>query len=79
MTRGQMAGFLWRLAGKPSAGTSCTFRDQTVMNNQPEDFRKGACWLKSQRITEADPYNPAGVVTRQQMAQFLYRFASSQL
>jgi hypothetical protein len=79
VTRGQMAGFLWRLAGKPSTGTSCTFRDQAVMNNQPEDFRKGACWLKSQRITEADPYNPAGVVTRQQMAQFLYRFASSQL
>jgi hypothetical protein len=49
------------------------------MNSQPEDFRKGACWLKAQRITEADPYNPSGTVTRQQMAQFLYRFATSQL
>ena len=79
VTRGQMAGFLWRLAGKPAGGTSCTFTDQAAMNAQPEDFRKGACWLRSQNITQSTTYNPSGIVTRLTMAQFLYRFANAQL
>jgi hypothetical protein len=73
VNRGQMAAFLWRLAGGPGDGTmSCGFLDESRIR---EEFRAGACWLKDKGITVANPYNGAGTVPRGQMALFLYRFA----
>lgn len=74
VSRGQMAGFLHRLAGNPPASNSCGFNDEASI---PVAFRQGACWLKDNVITTNNPYNPAGNVNRGQMAAFLYRLAST--
>jgi hypothetical protein len=72
VTRAEMAAFLYRMAGEPPV-VACTFKDQAQI---PLFARDGACWLKAKGITNNDPYNPNGNVTRGQMAAFLYRFAS---
>jgi outer membrane protein assembly factor BamB len=69
VTRAQMAAFLWRVAGSPAA-SSCTFSDSAAI---PTWARSGACWLKDADITANAAYDPSGVVTRAQMAAFLYR------
>jgi lysophospholipase L1-like esterase len=78
VTRAQMAAFLWRLAAKPEppANWPTCFTDVVVPNpDRPPFFAKGACWLKEQGITTNNAYNPAGNVTRGQMAAFLWRLA----
>jgi hypothetical protein len=70
VNRGQMAAFLWRLAGEPPSGQSCGFRDEASI---PAFARQGACWLLAQGITTNNPFNAAGVVNRGQMAAFLVR------
>ncbi len=40
-------------------------------------FATGASCLLAEGVTTNNPYNPAGVVTRGQMAAFLWRFAGS--
>jgi Tol biopolymer transport system component len=75
VTRGQMAGFLHRLAGLPPASAACGFNDEASI---PAPFRQGACWLKANGITTNNPYNPSGNVNRGQMAAFLYRLASTE-
>jgi hypothetical protein len=72
VNRGQMAAFLYRLAGEPDSGASCGFSDENLIR---EEFREAACWLKSNNITVINPYNGAGLVARGSMALFLYRFA----
>ncbi len=74
VTRSQMAAFLWRAAGSPPAATSCGFSDAAAI---PDYARKGACWLKVTGITANNPYAPGDVVTRAQMAAFLWRAAGS--
>ena len=71
VTRAEMAAFLYRLAGEPSVAP-CTFQDQAAI---PNYARSAACWLKAEGITESDPYKPQGLVTRAQMAAFLWRQA----
>lgn len=69
VTRAQVAAFLWRYAGEPSA--ECTFDDV------PADayYAEAACWLKAEDITTStNTFNPGGVVTRGQMAAFLWRY-----
>lgn len=73
VNRGQMAGFLHRLAGSPEGPTSCQFTDEARI---PAGFRQGACWLKANNITTSNPYNAASPVNRGQMAAFLNRLAS---
>lgn len=77
VTRGQMAAFLWRLAGTPQSAPSCGFTDEAQIS---ADFRPGSCWLKNNGITNPDGqgrYNPRNAVTRGQMAAFLNRLAST--
>jgi hypothetical protein len=75
VTRDQMAAFLWRLAGKPDGPDNCGFIET---KERIQDWaRKGACWLKANEITKNNPYNPAGTVTRDQMARFLYRLGGT--
>jgi hypothetical protein len=73
VTRGQMAGFLWRLAGRPASPLSCGFADTVATT----DFVRGACWLRAQGIVDPKTtYNYGDPVTRGQMAKFLYGFAT---
>lgn len=69
VTRAQMAAFLYRLSGEPEVAP-CSFEDQSSI---PRFARAGACWLKALNITKSDPYRPLGLVTRGEMAAFLYR------
>lgn len=75
VTRSQMASFLHRLAGSPAASGGRTFSDVP-----PGAFYAGAVqWLSENEITQglpgSDRFDPGGVVTRGQMASFLFRFA----
>jgi hypothetical protein len=71
VTRAEMAAFLWRMAGKPPVPRGCTFRDADAV---PVFARDPVCWLKNAGITTADPYRPADLVTRAEMAAFLWRY-----
>jgi alpha-tubulin suppressor-like RCC1 family protein len=71
VTRAQMAAFLWRLADSPAAPASCGFADVPV----GAFYGAAACWLKAEGITTSFPaFDPLGLVSRAQMAAFLYRF-----
>ncbi len=72
VNRQQMALFLWRMAGSPDGPASCGFADEASIGVAAQ---VAACWLKAEGITTNNPYNPSGVVNRQQMAAFLWRFA----
>lgn len=76
VTRGQMAAFLWRLAGSPATRSSCGLSDAPT-SPAAADFRSGACWLKDNGLTNATTrFNFGDPVTRGQMAKFLYDFAN---
>lgn len=74
VTRGQMAVFLWRLAGRPAAG-GANFVDVPGSAYYAEATR----WLRQARITTgiggSNRFDPHGPVTREQMVTFLHRFA----
>lgn len=71
VTRGEMAVFLYRLAGSPNYKAPFNvFKDVTQYKNQ-------ILWLSAANITQGtgSKYNPNGNVTRGQMAAFLHRMA----
>ncbi|WP_296665028.1 S-layer homology domain-containing protein [Demequina sp.] len=76
VTRRQMAQFLYRFAGQPTvtAPPTSPFPDvRTTVSGYP-----AIVWMAQAGITTgyADgTYGPEGLVTRKQMAQFLYRLA----
>ena len=74
VNRAEMAKFLFILGGSKPTSASCGFTDAASIQTWA---REGACWLKQYAITQTNPYNPAGVVTRDQMAAFLYRLAGA--
>jgi len=80
VTRGQMAAFLYRVAGSPTVSlpAKSPFTDVATTNG----FYKEIVWLQQQKITTGT--NPAGTlfspdnaVTRGQMAAFMYRLTGS--
>jgi len=76
VTRGQMAAFMYRLAGSPTftPPKTASFGDVPTSN----EFYKQIEWLKHKDITTgttATTYSPSANVTRQQMAAFMYRLA----
>ena len=75
VTRGQMAAFLWRLAGRPDAPIDHGFLDVA----DETYYAVPVAWLKAQGITTgtgATSYSPNAIVTRGQMAAFLHRLAT---
>lgn len=75
VTRGQMASFLWRVMGEPPVppGTPAS-RFTDVPPNAA--FAPAVRWLAANRITtgtSATTYSPGDVITRGQMALFLWR------
>jgi len=76
VNRGQMALFLWRLAGEPLVEDPSGFDDI----NAGALFENAVKWAKFHGITTGTSptnYSPAQPVTRAQMALFLYRLAST--
>jgi|GEM_PF-4426259 hypothetical protein len=76
VNRAQMATFLWRLAGSPNA-TAKRFADVP----SSAYYYKAAMWLRAKGITTgvggSNYFRPNDIVTREQMAAFLHRFAGS--
>ena len=73
VTRGQMAVFLHRLAGSPTPTAPLRFTDVPARGYCATAVR----WLDERRVTGGvtrTAFRPAGVVTRGQLATFLYRF-----
>ncbi|MBK6439687.1 MAG: S-layer homology domain-containing protein [Candidatus Microthrix subdominans] len=76
VTRGQMAVFLWRTAGQPTANSPQDFND--VPPGSYAD--KAVAWLAEQEITTGTRpgfFSPNDQVTRAQMATFLWRMTGS--
>jgi hypothetical protein len=71
VTRAEMATFLYRLAGEPPAPPH-TFQDESSI---PSWARVATDWLWAEGLTDNDPFRPTGLVTRAQMAAFLWRLA----
>ena len=73
VTRGQMAAFLWRLAGSPAPGVSPGFTDVEA----GKFYTEPVAWLVESGITTgvtATTFAPDRPVTRGQMAVFLDRY-----
>jgi hypothetical protein len=79
VSRVQMALFMWRMMGEPAPDVSpCGFTD---MVGRPAEQIVATCWLKQQGITTGvnnaqTLFGPTRVVTREEMAGFLWRLAS---
>ncbi len=79
VSRVQMALFMWRMMGEPAPDVSpCGFTD---MVGRSADQIDATCWLKQQGITTGvnnaqTLFGPDRVVTREEMAGFLWRLAS---
>ena len=74
VTRGQLATFLWRFAGRPQATVSANFDD----TDPGAYYADGVAWMVEQAITTgttATTFSPDEGVTRGQLAAFLYRYA----
>ena len=75
VTRGQMAAFLFRLAGEPGGSPAHGFSDVPAS----AFYANAVKWLKAEGITtgtSATTFSPSDPVTRGQMAAFLYRYAN---
>ena len=76
VTRDQMAAFLWRFMGSPAPLASPDFTDVPP----GVYFTDAVAWLAENGITQGignGLYGPAQVVSRSQMAAFLWRLAGS--
>ncbi|MEV8165959.1 S8 family serine peptidase [Rothia kristinae] len=76
--RGQMAAFLYRMAGSPAYTPPSKSPFKDVSTNYV--FYKEISWLASQGITTGWPdgtFRPSASVERGQMAAFMYRMAGS--
>ena len=76
VSRAQLATILWNREGKPQADTELSFQD-----TNPDGWYAGAIrWaLREKLLTgyNADSFGPNDVLTRQQLAAILYRYAGS--
>ena len=76
VNRGQVADFLWRLAGSPTAPPP-GWRD---LGTASAELRSAAGWLEHQHIAvgyEDNTFRPAAPVTRGDIVTFLWRMAGA--
>ncbi len=75
VTRAQMAAFLWRFSNEPTTDAPMPFTDVPAGSYYYDAVR----WLAAEGITtgtSATTYSPNDIVTRAQMATFLWRLAN---
>jgi len=80
VTRQQMAAFLYRMAGQPPFTPPAKPSFSDIPANS--DYFVSIEWLKTTGVTtgtSATTFSPTAVVTRQQMAAFLYRMSTTNL
>ncbi len=73
-TRAMFVTILWRMEGKPAANTSCTFTDVTA----GAYYDVAVDWAAEKGIVvgfSAETFRPDRVVTREQMAAIMQRYA----
>jgi hypothetical protein len=78
-TRAQLAALLHRMMGAPAVEAPCGFHDVPAGSY----FEPGACWLKAAGLTtgwggDTSRFRPGDVLTRGQLAAFLWRWAGSE-
>jgi hypothetical protein len=76
VSRGQMASFLWRLAGRPEPTQGHSFPDV----GEDDHFHVAAAWLAEHRIAtgmQDGTFGGGTRITRAQMALFIHRLAST--
>lgn len=74
MNRGMLVTILYRMAGEPAVSGSCPFTDVKTTDYFYDPVR----WALENKITEgvsATSFDPNGLLTREQIAAFLYRYA----
>jgi hypothetical protein len=70
-----MAAFMYALAGRPALSPSAQAIVIKDLNQVSKGFETPIKWMIDQKITSVNPFNPRGVVTREQMAAFMYSLA----
>lgn len=73
LTRAMVVTILWRQAGEPAATKPCAFTDLTQ-----EWYQAAVAWAAETGVVngrDAVTFDPAGAITRQEMAAMLYRYA----
>ena len=76
MTRAMIVSVLWRMAGCPTPEETNPFDDLEATQTW---YHNAVIWAYESGIvsgTSAVSFSPTGAVTREQMATFLYRYAS---
>ena len=77
VTRGMLIAVLYRLAGKPAAEAAGEFTDVPASAY----YAKAIAWAAQEKIAAGYPdgtFRPEELVTREQMAAFLYRYTAAQ-
>lgn len=74
VNRGQMANYLYRLAGSPSFTPTAT-HTKYITDISKSAYKKNILWLEATGITTGHTFHPTQNVTREQFAAFLHRFA----
>jgi len=75
-TRAQAITFLWRAAGRPAAAAAIAFGDVA----QDAYYASAVCWAVSAGITTGTAettFSPDDVLTREQLAALLFRYAKA--
>lgn len=76
MNRAMLATVLWRLAGQPESTAVAGFADVT----EGSYFADAVAWAAEQGVVSGiseTAFNPEGIVTRQQLAVMLFRYADA--
>ena len=74
LTRAQVAAVLWRVAGEPEPTDVCTFSDVRA----GAWYSRPVAWAESAGIVlgvSETAFEPDGVITREQLAAMMYRYA----
>ena len=76
MSRAMLATVLWRMEGQPAPGSASPFTDVPA----GQWYTDAVVWAAGEGVVKGignDLFDPDGLVTREQMATMLYRYAGS--
>lgn len=80
ITRAMLITIIYRMAGAPyDNGESNPFTENPFIDvSESSYYYNAACWAKSKGITNQYKFRPNDLVTREETASFLYRFADDE-